>query len=129
VPYSPLGKGFLTGKIDENTTFDKNDFRNKIPRLAPAARKTNQAVVELLRRIGKQKSATPAQIALAWLLAQQPWIAPIPGTTQLSRLDENIGSLEVKLTPDDLREIDSAASKITVEGERYPEAMQKMTGL
>jgi aryl-alcohol dehydrogenase-like predicted oxidoreductase len=129
VPYSPLGKGFLTGKIDENTTFDKNDFRNKIPRLAPAARKTNQAVVDLLSRIGKQKSATPAQIALAWLLAQKPWIAPIPGTTQLSRLDENIGSLEVKLTPDDLHEIDSAASKITVEGERYPEAMQKMTGL
>jgi aryl-alcohol dehydrogenase-like predicted oxidoreductase len=129
VPYSPLGKGFLTGKIDENTTFDKNDFRSRIPRLAPDARKTNQAVVDLLGRIGKQKGATPAQIALAWLLAQKPWIAPIPGTTKLSRLDENDGSLDVKFTADDLREIDSAASKITVEGERYPEAMQKMTGL
>ena len=129
VPYSPLGKGFLTGKIDENTTFDKNDFRNRVPRFTPEARKANQAVVDLLGVIGKQKGATPAQIALAWLLAQKPWIAPIPGTTKLSRLDENIGSLEVKLTPDDLREIDSAASKITVEGERYPEALQKMTGL
>src|SRR5580692_7384369 len=129
VPYSPLGKGFLTGKIDENTTFDKNYFRNRVPRFTPEARKTNQAVVDLLERIGKQKEATPAQIALAWLLAQKPWIAPIPGTTKLSRLDENIGSLEVKLTPDDLREIDSAASKIAVEGERYPEALQKMTGL
>jgi aryl-alcohol dehydrogenase-like predicted oxidoreductase len=129
VPYSPLGKGFLTGKIDENTTFDKNDFRNKVPRFTPQARKTNQVVVDLLGRIGKQKGATPAQIALAWLLAQKPWIAPIPGTTKLSRLDENDGSLDVKLTADDLREIKSAASKITVEGERYPEAMQKMTGL
>src|SRR5580658_1790364 len=110
-------------------TFDKNDFRNRVPRFTPEARKTNQAVVDLLERIGKQKEATPAQIALAWLLAQKPWIAPIPGTTKLSRLDENIGSLEVKLTPDDLREIDSAASKIAVEGERYPEALQKMTGL
>ena len=129
VPYSPLGKGFLTGKIDENTTFDKNDFRNRIPRFTPEARKANQAVVDLLGRIGKQKNATPAQIALAWLLAQKPWIAPIPGTTKLSRLDENNGSLEVKLTADDLREIDSASSKITVEGERYPEALAKMTGL
>jgi aryl-alcohol dehydrogenase-like predicted oxidoreductase len=129
VPYSPLGKGFLTGKIDENTTFDKNDFRNKVPRFTPEARKTNQAVVDLLGRIGKQKGATPAQIALAWLLAQKPWIAPIPGTTKLSRLDENDGALDVELTADDLREIDSAASKITVEGDRYPEAMQKMTGL
>ena len=129
VPYSPLGKGFLTGKIDENTTFDKSDFRSRIPRLAPEVRKTNLAVVDLLARIGKQKNATLAQIALAWLLAQKPWIAPIPGTTKLSRLDENDGSLDVKLTADDLREIDSAASKITVEGERYPEAMQKMTGL
>ena len=129
VPYSPLGKGFLTGKIDENTTFDKNDFRNKVPRFTPEARKANQAVVDLLGKIGKQKNATPAQIALAWLLAQKPWIAPIPGTTKLSRLDENIGSLEIKLTPDDLREIASAAAKITVEGERYPEALQKMTGL
>jgi aryl-alcohol dehydrogenase-like predicted oxidoreductase len=129
VPYSPLGKGFLTGKIDENTSFDKNDFRNKVPRFTPEARKANQAVVDLLGRIGKQKNATPAQIALAWLLAQKPWISPIPGTTKLSRLDENIGSLEVKLSADDLREIDSAAAKITVEGERYPEALQKMTGL
>jgi aryl-alcohol dehydrogenase-like predicted oxidoreductase len=129
VPYSPLGKGFLTGKIDENTTFDKNDFRNRVPRFTPEARKANQAVVDLLGRIAKQKGATPAQIALAWLLAQKPWIAPIPGTTKLSRLDENIGSLDVNLTADDLREIKSAASKITVEGERYPEALQKMTGL
>jgi aryl-alcohol dehydrogenase-like predicted oxidoreductase len=129
VPYSPLGKGFLTGKIDENTTFDKNDFRNKVPRFTPEARKANQAVVDLLGRIGQQKNATPAQIALAWLLAQKPWIAPIPGTTKLSRLDENIGSLDVKLSAEDLREIDTAAAKITVEGERYPEALQKMTGL
>ena len=129
VPYSPLGKGFLTGKIDESTTFDKNDFRNRIPRFTPEARKANQAVVALLGRICKQKNATPAQIALAWLLAQKPWIAPIPGTTKLLRLDENDGSLDVKLTPEDLREIDSAAAKITVEGERYPEALQKMTGL
>jgi aryl-alcohol dehydrogenase-like predicted oxidoreductase len=129
VPYSPLGKGFLTGKIDEHTTFDKNDFRNRVPRFTLEARKANQAVVDLLGRIGKLKGATPAQIALAWLLAQKPWIAPIPGTTKLSRLDENIGSLEVNLTADDLREINSAASKITVEGERYPDALQKMTGL
>jgi aryl-alcohol dehydrogenase-like predicted oxidoreductase len=129
VPYSPLGKGFLTGKIDENTTFDKNDFRNRVPRFTPEARKANQAVVDLLGRIGKQKNATPAQIALAWLLAQKPWIAPIPGTTKLSRLDENNGSFDVKLTPEDLREIDTAAANITVEGERYPEALQKMTGL
>jgi aryl-alcohol dehydrogenase-like predicted oxidoreductase len=129
VPYSPLGKGFLTGKIDENTAFDKNDFRNKVPRFTPEARKANQAVVDLLGSIGKQKNATPAQIALAWLLAQKPWIAPIPGTTKLSRLDENDGALDVKLTADDLREINSAAAKITVEGERYPEALQKMTGL
>src|SRR5208282_4892288 len=105
------------------------DFRNKVPRFTPEARKANQAVVDLLCTIGKQKNATAAQIALAWLLAQKPWIAPIPGTTKLSRLDENIGSLDVKLTADDLREINSAASKITVEGERYPEALQKMTGL
>jgi aryl-alcohol dehydrogenase-like predicted oxidoreductase len=129
VPYSPLGKGFLTGKIDENTTFDRNDFRNRVPRFTPEARKANQAVVDLLGRIGKQKNATPAQIALAWLLAQKPWIAPIPGTTKLSRLEENNGSLDVKLTPEDLREIDTAAANITVEGERYPEALQKMTGL
>jgi aryl-alcohol dehydrogenase-like predicted oxidoreductase len=129
VPYSPLGKGFLTGKIDQTTTFDKNDFRNKVPRFTPEARKANQAVVDLLGSIGKQKNATPAQIALSWLLAQKPWIAPIPGTTKLSRLDENDGALDVTLTADDLREINSAASKITVEGERYPEALQKMTGL
>jgi aryl-alcohol dehydrogenase-like predicted oxidoreductase len=129
VPYSPLGKGFLTGKIDENTTFDKTDFRNKVPRFTPENRKANQAVVDLLARIAKQKGATPAQIALAWLLAQKPWIVPIPGTTKLSRLDENIGSLAIKLTPDDLREIDNAASKITIEGERYPEQLARMTGL
>jgi aryl-alcohol dehydrogenase-like predicted oxidoreductase len=129
VPYSPLGKGFLTGKIDENTTFDKNDFRNKVPRFTPEARKANQAVVDLLEKIAKEKDATPAQIALARLLAQKPWIVPIPGTTKLTRLDENIGSLAIELTPGDLREIDSAASKINVEGERYPEQLQKMTGL
>jgi aryl-alcohol dehydrogenase-like predicted oxidoreductase len=129
VPYSPLGKGFLTGKIHENTTFDSSDFRNIVPRFTPEARKANQAVVDLLGRIAKQKGATPAQIALAWLLAQKPWIVPIPGTTKLSRLDENIGSLEIKLTSDDLREVDSAASKITVEGDRYPEHLQRMTGL
>lgn len=129
VPYSPLGKGFLTGKIDENTTFDKTDFRNSVPRFTPENRKANQAVVDLLARIATEKGATPAQIALAWLLAQKPWIVPIPGTTKLSRLDENIGSLAIKLTPDDLREINSAASKITIEGERYPEKLQRMTGL
>jgi aryl-alcohol dehydrogenase-like predicted oxidoreductase len=129
VPYSPLGKGFLTGKIDENTRFDSSDFRNIVPRFTPEARKANQAVVDLLGRIAKQKGGTPAQIALAWLLAQKPWIVPIPGTTKLSRLDENIGSLEIKLTSDDLREIDSAALKITVEGDRYPEHLQRMTGL
>ena len=129
VPYSPLGKGFLTGKIDETTTFDKSDFRNSVPRFTPENRKSNQAVVDLLARIAKEKEATPAQIALAWLLAQKPWIVPIPGTTKLSRLDENIGSLAINLTPDDLREINTAASKITIEGERYPEALQRMTGL
>src|ERR1700723_2348651 len=129
VPYSPLGKGFLTGKIDENTTFDKNDFRNRVPRFTPEARKTNQAVVDLLERIGKQKEATPAQIALAWLLAQKPWIAPIPGTTRLARRDGNIGGLQIKLTPDDLGGRKSAASKITIEGERYPEHLQRMVGL
>jgi aryl-alcohol dehydrogenase-like predicted oxidoreductase len=129
VPYSPLGKGFLTGKIDETTTFDKSDFRNSVPRFTPENRKSNQAVVDLLARIAKEKEATPAQIALAWLLAQKPWIVPIPGTTKLSRLDENIGSLAINLTPDDLREINNAASEITIEGERYPEALQRMTGL
>jgi aryl-alcohol dehydrogenase-like predicted oxidoreductase len=129
VPYSPLGKGFLTGKMDENTKFGSTDFRSTLPRFTPEALKANQAVVDLLGRIAKQKGATPAQIALAWLLAQKPWIVPIPGTTKLSRLDENIGSVAIKLTADDLREIDSAASKITVEGERYPEHLQRMTGL
>jgi aryl-alcohol dehydrogenase-like predicted oxidoreductase len=129
VPYSPLGKGFLTGKMDENTKFGSNDFRSKLPRFTPEALKANQAVVDLLGRIAKEKGATPAQIALAWLLAQKPWIAPIPGTTKLSRLDENIGSTAIQLTADDLRDIDSAASKITVEGDRYPEHLQRMTGL
>jgi aryl-alcohol dehydrogenase-like predicted oxidoreductase len=129
VPYSPLGRGFLTGKIDENAKFGSTDFRSTLPRFKPEALKTNQAVVDLLGRIAKQKNATPAQIALAWLLAQKPWIAPIPGTTKLSRLDENIGSLAINLTADDLSEIDIAASKIQVEGDRYPEHLQRMTGL
>jgi aryl-alcohol dehydrogenase-like predicted oxidoreductase len=126
VPFSPLGKGFLTGAISQNTKFDSNDFRNIVPRFTPEARKANQAVVDLLTSIGKQKGATPAQIALAWLLAQKPWIVPIPGTTKLSRLEENIGAVAVKLTADDLREIDSAASKIAVQGARYPEHLQQM---
>ncbi len=129
VPFSPLGKGFLTGKIDERTTFVKSDFRNIVPRFTPEARKANQALVDLLRTIADRKKATPAQIALAWLLAQKPWIVPIPGTTKLSRLDENLGAVAVELTSDDLREIDSAASKITIQGERYPEALEKRTGL
>ena len=128
VPYSPLGRGFLTGKIDENTTFDKRDFRNIVPRFTPEARKANQAVVDLLRKIADQKKATPAQIALAWLLAQKPWIAPIPGTTKLARLDENLGAAAVELSSGDLREIDSAASKITIQGDRYPENLQRMVG-
>jgi aryl-alcohol dehydrogenase-like predicted oxidoreductase len=129
VPYSPLGRGFLTGKIDESTKFDKNDFRNNVPRFTPEARKANQALVDLLTKVATQKKATPAQIALAWLLAQKPWIVPIPGTTKLSRLEENIGSTSVELTTDDLREIDSTASKISVQGDRYPEALEKRTGL
>ena len=129
VPFSPLGRGFLTGKIDENTTFDSSDFRNKVPRFTPEARKANQALVELLRSIGKRKDATPAQIALAWLLAQRPWIVPIPGTTKLHRLEENIGAVSVDLTGDDLREIDGAASEIKVEGARYPEEMERRTNL
>jgi aryl-alcohol dehydrogenase-like predicted oxidoreductase len=129
VPFSPLGRGFLTGKIDEKTTFDKSDFRNMVPRFTPAARKANQAVVDLLARIAKQKKATPAQIALAWLLARKPWIVPIPGTRRLERLDENIGALAVRLTSDDLREIDRAASQITVQGARYPEHLERTTGL
>ena len=128
VPFSPLGKGFLTGKIDESTTFDSSDFRNIVPRFTPEARKANQALVELLRTLGEKKNATPAQIALAWLLAQKPWIAPIPGTTKLHRLEENIGAAEIELTPDDRREIESAASKITVQGARYPEHLEQMTG-
>jgi len=128
VPFSPLGKGFLTGKIDENTTFDSTDFRNIVPRFTPEARKANQALVELLRAIGEKKKATPAQIALGWLLAQKPWIVPIPGTTKLHRLEENIGAVEIELTPDDLREIESAASKITVEGARYPEHLERRVG-
>jgi len=128
VPFSPLGKGFLTGKIDENTTFDSSDFRNIVPRFTLEARKANKDMVDLLARVAKQKKATPAQIALAWLLAQKPWIVPIPGTTKLHRLDENIGAVSVELTPDDLRQIDSAASKITVEGARYPENLERMTG-
>jgi len=129
VPFSPLGRGFLTGKIDENTTFDSSDFRNKVPRFTPEARKANQTLVELLRSIGKRKDATPAQIALAWLLAQRPWIVPIPGTTKLHRLEENIGAVSVELTADDLREIDGAASEIKVEGARYPEEMERRTNL
>src|SRR5712691_10047296 len=129
VPFSPLGKGFLTGKIDENTSFDKSDFRNIVPRFTPEARKENTAVVDLLRNIGERKKATPAQIALAWLLAQKPWIVPIPGTTKLTRLEENIGAAAVELTPEDLREIDRAASRITIHGARYPEALEKRTGL
>src|SRR5947209_4835264 len=129
VPFSPLGKGFLTGKIDENTTFDSSDFRNIVPRFTPEARKANQALVDLLKRIGERKKATPAQIALAWLLAQKPWIVPIPGTRKRERLDENIGAVAVTLTADDLREIDNAASKIAIQGARYPEALEKRTGL
>jgi aryl-alcohol dehydrogenase-like predicted oxidoreductase len=128
VPYSPLGKGFLTGKMDENTKLGSNDFRSTLPRFTPEARKANHAFVELLGTIARQKKATPAQIALAWLLAQKPWIVPIPGTTKLARLDENIGAVAVELTPADLREIDSAASKITVQGNRYPEHLEKLTG-
>src|SRR5438552_5231626 len=128
VPYSPLGRGFLTGKINEDTTFDSSDFRNRLPRFTPEARKANQALVDLVGNIAKQKKATPAQIALAWLLAQKPWIVPIPGTTKLHRLEENIGAAAIELTADDLREIDSAASKITVHGARYPERLEKMTG-
>jgi len=129
VPYSPLGRGFLTGKIDESTKFESTDFRNMLPRFSAEARKANQALVDLLKSIGESKNATPAQIALAWLLAQKPWIVPIPGTTKLNRLEENIGAVELELSDDDLREIDNAASKITVEGERYPEQLQRMTGL
>ncbi|WP_298905132.1 aldo/keto reductase [uncultured Nostoc sp.] len=128
VPYSPLGKGFLTGKMDQSTTFDSSDFRSTLPRFTPLALKANQALIDLLGSIAQQKQATPAQIALAWLLAQKPWIVPIPGTTKLHRLDENIGAVSVELTPDDLHDIDDAASKITVQGARYPENLEQMTG-
>src|SRR5450755_939983 len=128
VPYSPLGKGFLTGAMNENTKLDSTDFRSTLPRFTPEALKANQALIDLLGTIAKRKQATPAQIALAWLLAQKPWIVPIPGTTKLHRLDENIGALVVELTPDDLREIDTAAAKITVQGDRYPEKLMKMVG-
>jgi aryl-alcohol dehydrogenase-like predicted oxidoreductase len=126
VPFSPLGKGFLTGKINEDTKFDKSDFRNVVPRFTPENRKANQGVVDLLSKIAERKKATPAQIALAWLLAQKPWIVPIPGTTKLHRLEENIGAAAIELTSDDLRQIDSAAAKIPVQGERYPEKLQKL---
>src|SRR5437899_1248948 len=129
VPFSPLGKGFLTGTIDEKTTFVKSDFRNIVPRFTTEARKANQAIVDVLRRIADKKRATPAQIALAWLVARRPWIVPIPGTTRLARLEENIGAVSIRLTPDDLREIDTAASQITIQGARYPEALEKRTGL
>ena len=129
VPFSPLGRGFLTGKIDENTTFDSSDFRNIVPRFTPEARKANQTVVDLLREIATRKNATPAQIALAWLLAQKPWIVPIPGTRKLNRLEENIGAASVELTEDDLSEIDRAASQIAIEGARYPEDLERRTGL
>jgi len=128
VPFSPLGKGFLTGKISEDTKFDKSDFRNIVPRFAPEARKANQAVVDLLGKFAQQKKATPAQIALAWLLAQKPWIVPIPGTTKLHRLEENIGAVNVELSPEELCELETAASKIAVQGARYPEELQKMVG-
>jgi aryl-alcohol dehydrogenase-like predicted oxidoreductase len=128
VPFSPLGKGFLTGKINENTTFDSSDFRNIVPRFTPEARKANQAVVDLLGEIGRRKKATPAQIALAWLLARKEWIVPIPGTTKMHRLEENLGSADVELTPEDLRDIETASSNIKVEGARYPERLERMTG-
>jgi aryl-alcohol dehydrogenase-like predicted oxidoreductase len=129
VPFSPLGKGFLTGKINENTTFDRSDFRNIVPRFTPENRKTNQALVDLLAKIGKRRNATPAQTALAWLLAQKPWIVPIPGTTKLDRLDENIGAVALELSSDDLHDIEDAASKIKVQGARYPDELERRTGL
>jgi aryl-alcohol dehydrogenase-like predicted oxidoreductase len=128
VPFSPLGRGFLTGKLDENTTFNPSDLRSRIPRFTPEALKANLALVDLLGRIAERKGATPAQIALAWLLAQKPWIVPIPGTTKLHRLEENIGAVNVELTPDDLQEIESAAAEITVRGARYPEDLMRLSG-
>jgi aryl-alcohol dehydrogenase-like predicted oxidoreductase len=129
VPYSPLGKGFLTGAMNENTPLDKTDFRSTLPRFTPEARKANQALVDLLSEIGTRKNATPAQIALAWLLAQKPWIVPIPGTTRIHRLEENIGAVSVQLSSDDLQQIEAAASSVKIEGDRYPERLEKMTGL
>jgi aryl-alcohol dehydrogenase-like predicted oxidoreductase len=128
VPYSPLGRGFLTGKLDETTTFDSSDFRSTLPRFTPEARKANHALVELIGKIADRKKATPAQVALAWLLAQKPWIVPIPGTTKLERLEENLASVSLQLSPDDLREIDSTSSKIAVQGARYPEKLEQLTG-
>jgi Predicted oxidoreductases (related to aryl-alcohol dehydrogenases) len=128
VPFSPLGRGFLTGKMNENTSFDSSDLRSTLPRFTPEARKANQALVDLLGEIARRKKGTPAQIALAWLLAQQPWIVPIPGTTKLKRLEENIGAASIELTADDLREIENATSKIEVQGARYPEKLEQMTG-
>ena len=128
VAFSPLGKGFLTGAINETTTFDSTDFRNIVPRFTPEARKANQALVELLKQLAEKKMATPAQVALAWLLARKPWIVPIPGTTKLNRLDENIRAADIALGPDDVREIESAISKIAVQGARYPEHLQQRVG-
>lgn len=128
VPYSPLGRGFLTGAMNEDTPLDSSDFRRNLPRFTPEARKSNQALIDLLREVAEPRNATPAQVALAWLLAQKPWIVPIPGTTKLKRLEENLGAIDLELTADDLREIDSAASKITVHGDRYPEHLEQMTG-
>jgi aryl-alcohol dehydrogenase-like predicted oxidoreductase len=128
VPFSPLGKGFLTGKISEDTQFDKSDFRNVVPRFTPENRRANQAVVDLIGRFAQQKKATSAQIALAWLLAQKPWIVPIPGTTKLHRLEENLGAVSVELSPDDLRQLEAAAAKIPLQGARYPEELQKLVG-
>jgi aryl-alcohol dehydrogenase-like predicted oxidoreductase len=129
VPFSPLGRGFLTGQIDENTTFASDDFRNNGPRFTPDARKANQALIDVMRTIANRINATPAQLALAWLLAQKPWIVPIPGTTRLHRLEENLGAATIELTPEDLREIDASASKITLQGARYTERLESMTGL
>jgi len=129
VPFSPLGKGFLTGKIDDKTTFDRSDFRNIVPRFTAEARKANQSLVDLLGTIAAQKRATPAQIALAWLLAQKPWIVPIPGTTKPARLEENIGAAAIKLTADDLRQIDGTLSQVTIQGARYPDELERRTGL
>ena len=129
VPFSPLGAGFLTGKIDENTKFDPTDFRNNVPRFSPEARKSNMALVEIIKRVAERKGATPAQVALAWLLAQKPWIVPIPGTTKLHRLEENLGAVNVTLSEDDLKQIEDASSKLKLEGARLPESALKMTGL